>query len=129
MSTPQIAPSSPPVEPSQVMTYICGFSSRRQGWMITAMTPVMTPPVLKLMSFGAIFEKSLAGLTMFAATFTDNVATVRAARPNRMTIGLENLPINWTGSQIALPNTTTLPEAMRTAMNGNSVIVVGSAID
>jgi len=37
-------------------------------------TQVIRPPVLKLMYLGATFAKSLAGLTRFAAMFTESVA-------------------------------------------------------
>ena len=49
-------------------------ASSFQGIIMIPMMPVMRPPVLKLMYFGERFAKSLAGLTTFAAMFTDTVA-------------------------------------------------------
>ena len=43
-------------------------------------TPVMAPPVLKLINRGARLAKSLAGLTPFAAMFTEMVAMAAEER-------------------------------------------------
>ena len=66
-------------------------------------TPVIRPPVRKLTSRGAALEKSYAGLTVFAATFTDSVATTTVNRPRATTSGFSNLAASWIGSQIASP--------------------------
>src|SRR6266536_3448764 len=47
----------------------------RHGCMRIPTSPVMSPPVLKLMRRGNAFAKSLAGETTLAAMFTDRVAT------------------------------------------------------
>jgi hypothetical protein len=67
------------------------------------MTPVIRPPVRKLMRLGQAFEKSYDGLTMLAATFADSVAIARVNSARITTIGLLKLPVRATGSQIALP--------------------------
>ena len=38
--------------------YTFGFASRFQGWITMPRTPVISPPVRKLISFGITFEKS-----------------------------------------------------------------------
>ena len=50
--------------------------------------PVISPPVLKLMYFGAKLAKSFAGLTTFAAIFTEIVAI---AIPKRESKAIKNL--------------------------------------
>src|SRR5438874_11141417 len=106
--------------------YTLGFVSRFQGWIATPRTPVISPPVRKLISFGRRFEKSYEGLTMLAATFTDSVATASVKSAKITTSGLLNWPTSATGSQIALPNTTTVADVISTATSGKRVIVVGS---
>ncbi len=54
-------------------------SNSFQGIIRIPIIPVIRPPVLKLIYYGAKFAKSLAGLTTFAAILTDIVAI---ANPN-----------------------------------------------
>ena len=88
-------------------------------------TPVIRPPMRKLIRFGHAFEKSYDGLTMLAATLTDRVATASVNTANTTTIGLSNLPTSATGSQIGAPNTTVLADVTSTAISGKTVMVVG----
>src|SRR5689334_5617563 len=103
MSTPAMAPVAPPYVPSHVKMYEWGSLYRFQGWMRIPMTPVMSPPVRNEIRFGQAFEKSYDGLTVFAATFTESVATASVKSARTMTMGLLNLPVRATGSQIAVP--------------------------
>src|SRR5207253_9981166 len=59
------------------------------------------------------------------ATFTEIVATARVKRARTTTRGLVKWPVRVTGSQMALPYTTTVAEVIRTAISGKAVIVVG----
>src|SRR6202165_1964607 len=106
--------------------YTFGFASRFQGWMMIPTTPVIRPPVRKLISFGITFEKSYDGLTMLAATLTDRGATASVKSAKITTSGLSNLAVSATGSQIGAPYTFCVAAVIRTATNGNKVIVVGS---
>ena len=68
------------------------------------MTPVIRPPVRKLILLGQAFEKSYDGLTTFAATLVGQ----RRERQRQATVtsrrsGLSSLPASSTGSQIASP--------------------------
>src|SRR5438270_13309459 len=63
---------------------------------------------------------------MLAATLTDRVATASVKSAKTTTSGLSNWPTSATGSQIALPNTTTVADVISTATSGKRVIVVGS---
>ena len=55
---------------------VAGWSARSfHGWMAMPRTPVIRPPVLKLMKRGRAFAKSLAGETTLAAMLTASVAT------------------------------------------------------
>ena len=67
------------------------------------MTPVIRPPVRKLIFEGHTFEKSYDGLTTFAAMFVDSVATASVNVASRMMNALSNFDVSWTGSQIASP--------------------------
>src|SRR6267378_5302776 len=94
--------------------------------MTTPKTPVISPPVRKLINLGARLEKSYEGLTILAATLTDRVATASVKSAKITTSGLLNWLTRATGSQIALPNTTTVADVISTAASGKRVIVVGS---
>ncbi len=59
-----------------------------QGIINIPIIPVISPPVLKLMYLGAKLAKSLAGLTTFAAIFTEIVAI---AIPKRESNAIKNL--------------------------------------
>ena len=74
----------------------------RQGCS-TMPSPVMRPPVRKLMTRGSAFAKSLAGDTTFAAMFTASVATTTENIAMPTTSGCVNLPTSFTGSQIGAP--------------------------
>src|SRR5438132_14184088 len=63
---------------------------------------------------------------MVAATLTDRVGTASVKSAKTTTSGLSNWPTSATGSQIALPNTTTVADVISTATSGKRVIVVGS---
>src|SRR5438874_10356368 len=106
--------------------YTFGSAINRQGAITIPRTPVIRPPVRKLISLGRAFEKSYDGLTMLAATLTDRVATASVKSAKTTTSGLSNWPTSATGSQTALPNTTTVADVISTATSGKRVIVVGS---
>ncbi len=91
-------------------------------------TPVIYPPVLKLIFFGARFEKSFAGLTIFAAILVANVEMATAIMAKLTIILFSNLPANCTGSQIVLPKTIAVAEVTTTPMNANIVIDGGRPI-
>src|SRR5438034_347188 len=80
--------------------YTFGSAINRQGAITIPRTPVIRPPVRKLISLGRAFEKSYEGLTMLAATLTDRVATASVKRAKTTTRGLSNFPVSVTGSQI-----------------------------
>src|ERR1700682_1832632 len=106
--------------------YTFWFASRFQGWITMPRTPVISPPVRKLISFGITFEKSYEGLTMLAATLTDRVATASVKSAKITTNGLSNLAVSATGSQIGAPYTFWVAAVISTATSGKSVMVVGS---
>jgi hypothetical protein len=60
--------------------------------IIIPIIPVISPPVLKLMYFGAKLAKSLAGLTTLAAIFTDTVAI---PIPIRARMAVKNLIVEF----------------------------------
>src|SRR5262249_47319460 len=90
-------------------------------------TPVMSPPVLKLIARGKALAKSLAGDTTFAAMLTAIVATTTVNIEMAMMIGDENLPTSCTGSQIAWPKMIEVALVIITPIAAKSDIVVGSA--
>ncbi len=90
-------------------------------------SPVINPPVRKLMNRGSAFEKSLAGDTTFAATLTASVAITTENIANATTNGFVNLPTSCTGSQIAWPYRMALALVMSTPIAANANMVVGSA--
>src|SRR2546430_1504801 len=100
--------------------YTFGSAINRQGAITIPRTPVIRPPVRKLISLGRAFEKSYEGLTMLAATLTDRVATASVKSAKTTTRGLSNWPTSATGSQIALPNTTTVADVISTAKIGRA---------
>src|SRR5207244_13348854 len=106
--------------------YTFGSAISRQGAITIPRTPVIKPPVRKLISLGRALEKSYEGLTMLAATLTDRVATASVKSAKITTRGLSNFPGRVTGSQMGAPYTFWVAAVMSTATNGNSVIVVGS---
>ena len=105
--------------------YTFGSAISRQGAITIPRTPVIKPPVRKLISLGRALEKSYEGLTMLAATLTDRVATASVKSAKITTRGLSNFPVRVTGSQMGAPYTFCVAAVMSTATNGNSVIVVG----
>src|SRR5438105_2712696 len=105
--------------------YTLGSAISRQGAITMPRTPVIKPPVRKLINLGRAFEKSYEGLTIFAATLTESVATARVKSAKITTSGLSNLPVSVTGSQMGAPYTFCVAAVMSTATNGNSVMVVG----
>ena len=80
---PAIGPSSAEYPMSQLKMYVSAVARNFHGIITMPSTPVITPPILKLISRGARLAKSFAGLTTFAAMFTEMVAT---ATPNSATI-------------------------------------------
>ena len=62
--------------------------------------PVMSPPVLNVISRGNAFAKSFAGDTTFAAMLTASVATTAVNIEIAMTSGLLKRPMSLIGSQI-----------------------------
>ena len=89
---------------------------------------VMSAPVLKLITLGAMFENPLAGLTTLAAMFVESVAIVSATIETATTHGAPSRPTSATGSGTASPNTTTVAPVTMIPIKQNSVIVVGSPI-
>src|SRR5256885_9385215 len=88
-------------------------------------TPVIRPPVRKLISLGQTFEKSYEGLTILAATLTESVATASVKSAKTTTTGLSNFATRSTGFQIAAPYTFCVAAVISTAASGKRVIVVG----
>ena len=76
---------------------------RVQGCMTMPIAQVINPPVRKLMRRGEIFEKSLAGETTFAATFTLSVAMRSAIIARTTAQGWPSLERTATGSHKASP--------------------------
>src|SRR5437763_1291644 len=105
--------------------YTFGSAINRQGAITIPRTPVIRPPVRKLISLGRAFEKSYEGLTMLAATLTDRVATASVKSAKTTTSGLSNFPVSVTGSQMGAPYTFCVAAVISTATRGNSVMVVG----
>src|SRR6266849_4055208 len=54
--------------------YVSALESSFQGIIATPISPVINPPVLKEIRLGERLAKSFAGLTTFAAIFTERVA-------------------------------------------------------
>ena len=80
-----------------------GSVGGRHGWIATPSSPVISPPVLKLMYFGKALAKSFAGETTLAAMLTAMVATTTVNIAIATITGELNLPTSCTGSQIARP--------------------------
>src|SRR5579875_758345 len=105
--------------------YTCGLDSSRHGCRATPSTPVISPPVRNDIQRGAVLEKSYDGLTTFAATLTETVATSTVSRPRMTTAGLDSFVASCTGSQIVAWYSACAPEVMRMASRQKKVIVVG----
>src|SRR5439155_16980441 len=90
-------------------------------------TPVISPPVLKLMNRGNALAKSLAGDTTLAAMLTATVATTTVNIETATTTGDVNRPTSCTGSQIASPKMMAVALVIITPIAANSDMVVGSA--
>src|SRR5438067_979767 len=105
--------------------YTFGSAISRQGAITIPRTPVIRPPVRKLISLGRAFEKSYEGLTMLAATLTDRVATASVKSAKTTTSGLSNFPVSVTGSQMGAPYTFCVAAVISTATRGKTVMVVG----
>src|SRR5919106_4426705 len=90
-------------------------------------TPVIRPPVLKLMNRGNAFAKSFAGETTFAAMLTATVATTTVNIEIATITGDVNLPTSCTGSQMACPKMIVVALVIMTPIAANTNIVVGSA--
>ena len=73
------------------------------GIISTPTMPVMRPPVRKEILPGAMFAKSFAGDTTFAAMFTASVATTTVNIEIATSSGDVNCPTSSIGSHIALP--------------------------
>src|SRR3954454_14618794 len=94
--------------------------------MTTPITPVSRPAVRKFSQRGSAFAKSYDGLTTLAATLQDIVARIAITRPIVTTTGFSNRRVSWTGSQIAEPYTSTVPEVVMIETSAMNDIVVGS---
>src|ERR1700720_4536569 len=101
------------------------LASNFHGCMSRPMKQVITAPVWMLIRDGQRFEKSLAGATTLAATFTLSVATSSASMA---TITANRLP-RWlrtmTGFQIGSLKMTTVADVTAMAMNEYRVIANG----
>ncbi len=93
--------------------------------------PVIKPPVRNEMNLGSAFAKSFAGETTFAAMFTESVAMTIVNIEIATTIGCENCPTSFTGSQsssvFACGKTTTAADVIKIPIAAKMTIVVGSA--
>ena len=76
----------------------------------------MSPPVRKLMRFGARLEKSLEGETTLAPMFTFNVATRRATSASMAAKGWWNFPSSVMGDQMGSPKMVTDAEVQAIPM-------------
>ncbi len=73
------------------------------GMISTPSTAVIIPPVRNEIRRGDRLEKSLAGLTTFAAIFVESVATDKATSEKATTGNEPIFATSFTGSQIASP--------------------------
>src|SRR5208283_3047957 len=109
-----MGPRKPEYVPSQPKMYPLGSARSLQGMIRIPIIPVITPPVLKLMSLGMVLEKSFAGDTVLAAMFTEREATTRPTSARTSVMGLLNLPSSTAGSQTDSPNTMADADVMMT---------------
>ena len=84
-----------------------------QGQMSIPKTPVIVPPILKLIFFGKRFEKAFEGAMTFAAILVLNVAIIIKTWAIITTHGLSNFPNKAVGSHGA-------SDAMRTSLKINT---------
>src|SRR5919198_702960 len=103
-----------------------GSDTSRHGMIAIPITPQSRPPTRKLISFGTALEKSYDGLTTLAARLHDTVASTTPISASTTATGLENLAASATGSQIALPYTSTVAEVVMIETIAMKDIVVGS---
>src|SRR5208283_3275511 len=120
-----MGPRKPEYVPSHPKMYPLGSARSLQGMIRIPIIPVITAPVLKLMSLGTVFEKSFAGDTVLAAMFTDKDATTRPTSARTRVMGLLNLPRSTAGSQMASPNTIADADVMMTPNAENTSMVGG----
>jgi hypothetical protein len=71
---PAIGPSKAEYPTNHSNMYMSAEDISFQGIINIPKRPVISPPVLKLMYYGAKLAKSLAGLTTLAAILTESVA-------------------------------------------------------
>src|SRR5262245_30895557 len=89
------------------------------------MLQVIAPPSLKLIRFGYRFEKSFAGDTMLAATFTLSVASASATVASAMAKGEPSRASTATGSQMGWPKMAMVAVVTAIAMKEYAVIAIG----
>src|ERR1700754_400247 len=99
-----------------------------QGMIRMPMTPVINPPVLKLIRAGARFAKSLAGPTILAAILVASVDRATASMAKLTSSLLSNLPASTTGSQMVVPNMMVVADVTTTPIKAKRVIEGGSPI-
>src|SRR5215467_1905463 len=109
------------------MKFSC-VPSNFHGCITRPMRQVITPPVLKLIRRGYKFEKSFAGDTIFAATFTFNVASTNAMIAMAIANGDPSFARTATGSQIGWPKMAIVAVVTAMAMNEYAVIARGRLI-
>ena len=88
---------------SQVKMYPLGSAINFHGKIRMPMTPVMYPPILKSMRFGARLAKSFAGLTMLAAMFVASVLMATQIIATLTSNLLSKRPASTSGSQMVVP--------------------------
>src|SRR5260370_39521808 len=91
------------------------------------MTAVIMAPCLKVILWGAMFEKALAGATMFAAKLVVKGATVRPAIDRMIISGPPIRASSATGSAMRVPKSTIAALETAAPIEGNHRIVTGNA--
>src|SRR5262249_15938533 len=107
--------------------YPLGSANSFQGCMTMPKSPVISPPVRKVIQRGKALAKSLAGDTTLAAMFTDSVAITTVNMDIATIQGCWNLPTSTTGSHMDWPKIIGLADVIMTPMAANTVMVVGNA--
>src|SRR5260221_14703475 len=92
------------------------------------MTPVISPPVRKLIRAGARLAKSLAGLTILAAMLVASVERATASMAKVTSILLSNLTARTTGAQMVVPKMIGVADVTATPIKAKRVMGGGSPI-
>ncbi len=110
---------------SHVKIYPFGSAISFHGKISIPITPVIYPPIRKLILAGDRLAKSLAGLTILAAILVARVEMATAIMA-KLTIHLfSNLLANTKGSHIVEPKTMAVAEVTTTPIKAKSVMEGG----